>query len=185
VDQLVADLFSRMHLRTDVVAWLQTTPGLSPSRRQEALAAAQTYRENPSALNQLAWDVVKRPGRELADYRKALRYSEEACRLEPENGLWLNTLGVAHYRVGNYGKALETLRRSEPIDKAVYQGPHPADLAFLAMTQYHLGRAQEAQAGFQRLRECMKDPRWTRDAEAQGFLREAEALLAEPIPPGG
>jgi len=31
----------------------------------------------------------------------------------------------------------------------------------------------------------LKDPRWAEDAEALGFLREAEALLAEPKPPGG
>ena len=30
----------------------------------------------------------------------------------------------------------------------------------------------------------MKDPRWPQDAEAQGFLREAEALLAKPKTPG-
>jgi hypothetical protein len=53
------------------------------------------------------------------------------------------------------------------------------------MTQQHLGHAQEARTYFQRLRERMRDPRWAQDAEAQGFLREAEALLAEPATPDG
>ena len=43
-----------------------------------------------------------------------------------------------------------------------------------------MARAKEAQAEFQRLRERMKDPRWAQDAEAQGFLREVEELLAKP-----
>ena len=127
---------------------------------------------------------MKLPGGEMSGYRKALRYSEEACQLEPKNGNYLNTLGVAYYRVGNYEKALEMLLRSDQINKTQFQGSIPADLAFLAMTQQRLGHAKEAQAELQRLRERMKDPRWAKDAEAQGFLREAEALLAKPKTPG-
>jgi len=70
------------------------------------------------------------------------------------------------------------------INKAQFQRSIPADLAFLAMTQQQLGHAKEAQAELQRLRERMKDPRWAQDAEAQGFLREAEALLAISKTPG-
>jgi WD40 repeat protein/serine/threonine protein kinase len=185
VHQLVSDLFQQMGLRADVLERLRTVPAMSPSRRQAALAVAQTYPENPLTLNNLAWERVKLPGREMVDYRKALRYSEETCQLEPKNGNSLNTLGVAHYRAGNYDKALETLRRSDAINKIQYHGSLPADLAFLAMSQQHLGRAKEAQAFLQRLRLRMKDARWANDADAQGFLREAEALLAKPKTPGG
>ena len=96
----------------------------------------------------------------------------------------LNTLGVAYFRSGNYDKAIETLLRSAQINRTQLPGSHPADLAFLAMTHQHLGHAKEAQADFQRLRERMKNPRWAQDAEAQGFVREAEALLANSITPG-
>jgi len=182
--QLVAGFFRQMGLRADVLERLRTLPGMSPSRRQEAITVAQAYPENPLALNELAWDLVQLPGREMSGYRKALRYSEEACQLEPTNGVYLNTLGVAYYRVGNSEKALETLLRSNPINRTRFQGSIPSDLAFLAMTQHQLGHAKEAQAEFQRLREEMKNPRWAQDAEAQGFLREAEALLAKPKTPG-
>ncbi len=97
---------------------------------------------------------------------------------------YLNTLGVAYYRVGNYEKALDVLLRSDKINALRDKGSHPADLAFLAMTQQQLGHAKEAQAELQRLRERMKDPRSAQDAEAQGFLREAEELLAKPKTPG-
>ena len=73
------------------------------------LAVAQTYPEDPSALNNLARELVKLPGGEMSGFRKALRYSEEACQLEPENGDFLTTLGVAYYRVGNDEKALDVL----------------------------------------------------------------------------
>jgi hypothetical protein len=53
----------------------------------------------------------------------------------------------------------------------------PSGLAFLAMSQHQLGQKEQAQATLARLREVMKQPRWAKNAEAQGFLREAEAVL--------
>ncbi len=82
----------------------------------------------------------------MSGYRKALRYSEEACQLEPENGDLLSTLGVAYYRVGNYEKALDVLARSDKINALRYKGSHPLDLAFLAMAHQQLGHAKEAEA---------------------------------------
>jgi len=206
-NQMVANLFRYIPLRAEVLERLRTLPGMSPSRRQEAITVAQTYPENPEVLNYLAWELVKPdyyiagkkitferlnlrawelvklPGREIPGYRKALRYSEEACQLEPKNGNYLNTQGVAYYRLGNFEKSLEILLRSDPINKTQFKGSIPSDIAFLAMTHQQLGHAKEAQAEFQRLRERMKDPRWAQNAEAQALLHEAEALLAKPKTP--
>jgi tetratricopeptide (TPR) repeat protein len=108
-----------------------------------------------------------------------LRYSEECCRLAPEKGAYLNTLGVAYYRLANDKKAIETLMRADRLNQklAEYLGSIPADLAFLAMAQQRLGHVQEAHAHLKQLRERMKDPRWANSAEANAFLREAEMLL--------
>ena len=75
------------------------------------------------------------------------------------------------------------LSRSDKINALRDKGSHPADLAFLAMAHQQLGHAKEAEAELQLLRERMKDPRSAQDAQAQGFLREAEELLAKPKPP--
>ncbi len=179
-NQIVADLFGQMPLRADVVERLRTLSGMSPPRRQHVLAVAQTYPEDSSALNNLAGELVRLRGGEMSGYRKALRYCEEACQLEPENGDLLNTLGVAYYRVGNYEKALDVLSRSDKINALKDNGSRPTDLAFLAMAHQELGHAQEAKAKIQLLRERMKDPRFAHDADAPGFLREAEELLAKP-----
>jgi WD40 repeat protein len=183
--QLVDDLFDEKGLRADVLDWLKTAPGLSPGERQEALAVAQGYSDDPEFLHELAWDLLKDPGRGPDDYRRALRFSEVACQLERKNGTYVNALGVAYYRVGNDARALETLLRSEQINQAEREGPFPADLAFLAMARHRLGQGQQAQAVLRRLRECLKDPRHAQDAEAQGFLREAEAVLSKPTPARG
>jgi tetratricopeptide (TPR) repeat protein len=180
---MVVDLFRQMPLRADVLERLRTLPGMSPSRRQEVLAVAQTYPENSNELNELAWQLVKLPSREILGHRKALRYSEEACQLEPEDGSILNSLGVAYYRVGDYEKALDVLSRSDKINALRDNGSNPTDLAFLAMAHRQLGHAKEAAAELPLLRERMKDPRAAQVAGVHRFLREAEELLARPRPP--
>jgi WD40 repeat protein/serine/threonine protein kinase len=177
-NQRVADLFRQLGLRADVLERLRSAPALSRTQQEEALAAAQASPEPPMTLNSLAWEQLKQPGRDISDYRKAQGYADEACLLVPNDGELLNTLGVAHYRVGNYDKALAVLLRSNQIRHNQDQ----VDLAFLAMTQQHLGHEREAQAHLQRLRERMKEDE---GADAQGFLREAEALLAKPKRPDG
>ena len=196
-----------MAFGADVLERLRTMPGMSPSRRQEALDAARKCPENPWLLNALARDLVMLPGGEMSGYRKASHYIEEACQLEPKNGLSLNTLGVAYYRVGNYEKALETLLRSDQINKAQFQlasaerpsmlwpprsdeinkaqfqGSTAADLAFLAMTQQHLGHPKEAQAELQRLRERIKDPRWAQDDEARASCAKRKHCWQSPRRP--
>jgi Flp pilus assembly protein TadD len=182
-NQMVAEIFRDTPLRADVLERLRTLPGMSSPRRQEVLAVAQSYPENPSKLNELAWQLVKLPGGEMSDYRKALRYSEQACQLSPENGEMLNTLGVAYYRVGNYEKALDVLARSDKINALKHKGSIPPDLAFLVMAHQQLGHDREAQAELHHLRERMKDPHCAHVEQAPSFLREAEELLAKPKPP--
>src|SRR5206468_500746 len=117
--------------------------------------------------------LVKQPGRDLANYRAALRYIEEACALVPEDGSYLNTLGVTYYRLGDYQKALETLIRSNKIHAVRSGGSEPADLAFLAMTHHRLGNNRAAQGFLKRLKDA--SPR--EGTEALALLREAEAIL--------
>ena len=50
-NQMVADLFGQILLRADVLERLRTLPGMSLSRRQEAIAVAETYPEDSSALD--------------------------------------------------------------------------------------------------------------------------------------
>ena len=126
-------------------------------------------------MNRAAYNVVKVRDAGEDAYARALRWAESAVRLAPENGLYLNTLGVAQYRVGRYADALATLTKSEKLN-ATKDGSQPADLAFLAMTQHQLGKKDEAKATLGRLREVMKT-RWAKDPEAVGFLREAEELI--------
>ncbi len=116
-------------------------------------------------------------------YRRALRVAEVACRLAPNNGLYLNTLGVAQYRSGRYSDAVTTLMRSDQLNAQPLGGSEPADLAFLALAQHRLGQTEKARDTLRRLRETMKKPERAKNQESQGFLREAETIEQDLVFP--
>jgi hypothetical protein len=108
-----------------------------------------------------------------------MRWAETACRLEPEAGFYRNTLGVAQFRLEMYQEALASLIQSEKDNWRIGR-PHPADLAFQAMSLWRLGHKEDAGKLLARLREEMKDRVWARDPESKAFLAETEALIAGP-----
>jgi hypothetical protein len=173
----VHSLFDELLLREEVLAALRKDPMLSKTDREFALQVAETT-ENSGQLSEAAWNVVKANYYEGKDaYALPLRRAEAAVRQAPGIGDILTTLGVAQYRTRRYAEALATLTKSEKLN-ATKIGLQPADLAFLAMAQHQLGKKEEANATLARLREVMKQPRWAKDPESQGFLREAEELIA-------
>ena len=121
--------------------------------------------------------MATRTNEKPAANRLALRQAEAACHLEPDNGLYLNTWGVAQYRSCQYPEALKTLTQSDKINSAEFGGSHPADLAFLSMTHHQLGQKAQAAATLARLREVMKKPQWAANEEPENFLQEAETLV--------
>jgi len=171
---LLAGLFGKPLCSDDVIAFVKTTPTIRPEVQQKALALVKLYWEekDPDRYHQAAWDTVRRPCLSTPPYRLALRQAETACRLAPREDKYTITRGVALYRVGRYQEACATLTKAVQARESV-----PAALAFLAMAQHRLGEPRQAQETLARLRECMKRPGRAEDAEAQGFLREAEVLL--------
>src|SRR5262249_14151467 len=127
-----------------------------------------------------SWAVVREPNAATLVRERALRQAREACRLKPDDGVYLMTLGVALYRSGEYEAALEALSRSEKINTATGKVPNPIGLAFLAMAQHRLGKPEAAKQTLARLRQAANDPRWTNHPESQSFAHEAERLLQEP-----
>jgi hypothetical protein len=98
--------------------------------------------------------------------------AERACRLDSDRAKYGTALGAAHYRLGRYQEALETLKQASEEEKLV-----PANLAFQAMAQHRLARAEAARATLARLRNLIRQPPGAKDAEARDLLLEAEALI--------
>ena len=72
------------------------------------------------------------------------------------NGTFLNTLGVAQYRVGQHQDAVETLTRSDKLNAARFKISYPADIAFIAMAHHQLGHSDEAHEYLNQLRKLAK-----------------------------
>jgi WD40 repeat protein len=99
IHALVGPLFQRLLLKEDVLAQLRGDTTSGESIRATALQVAASWKEDADGLDNATRGIVRSHERSRADYNRALRWSEAACRLEPEDGDFLNTLGVAQYRL--------------------------------------------------------------------------------------
>jgi WD40 repeat protein len=132
----------------------------------------------------LAWEYVTGPEKER-DPHKALPLIRKAIKLTPEQPAYFKTLGVVHYRFGQYPEAVEWLERSlreSQGDAAAF------DLFFLAMC--HAKRGEPAKA-----KDCYdRAVRWVREnqnvinghsswsQELKNFQAEAEGVLGGTYP---
>jgi hypothetical protein len=153
-------------------------PRLPPLQVEDdlgALAGLAQKRAAGEKLNREAWPLVVRPAGKQ-DSARALKLMQEALQLVPDEPMWLNTLGVAQYRNGQYQEALATLEKS----LVAGLGESDAyDLFFLAMCHARLGDAARARDCFDRAlkwqQQATLEPRQTEELRA--FRAEAEALL--------
>lgn len=131
--------------------------------------------DDPKTLNNLAWRMIVRTSENT--YFRALQLIQKATQQEPNNPLYLNTLGVAQYRNGQYREALATLEKSLAASK----GESDAfDLFFLAMCHQHLGDPAKANDCFDRAVawfDKQKSLPAEHVEELRAFRQEAEGLL--------
>jgi WD40 repeat protein len=173
---LVEFLFARPLRKADVMNYLQSAPALSPRVRQLALVLSERYQEEiaPKKYHDAAWPVIRHPYANVLVCEIARAQMKAACERAPENAQYRVALGVAQYRLGRfqrqrYREARATLTRCAPSQ--------PTTLAFLAMTQQHLGQNEQARTTLARLRRMRKEPQWAANAEAEAFVREAERAI--------
>jgi WD40 repeat protein len=181
-EEIVEPLFNRLFLRDDVIDALRTQPASHPEIQAACLKLATWSESSADDRNEAAWSLILKAGQPAASYERGLRLARAVCRLEPDNGNFLNTLGIAQYRAGLVPEALATLMRSNALN----QGKAPEDLAFLAMAHQRLGQIAEARAMLDRLRDLMRQEKFAGRPGDQGraFLAEAEAvILYDPIFP--
>jgi serine/threonine protein kinase/WD40 repeat protein/tetratricopeptide (TPR) repeat protein len=134
--------------------------------------------KNAAAHNGLAWLRATCPHARYQDPAQAVRLAEKAVALAPQDGNIWNTLGVAHYRTGNWPAAIGALGQSMKLR----QGGNSYDWFFLAMAHWKQGDKESAQAWYARAVLWM-----TRQAaqnqELLRFRTEAADLLGVVIPP--
>ena len=174
--EIVDSLFDEVLIKDKVVARLKLETIPDEDVRQAALRLADTRGDEPIKHNIRAWRVVSIGNHDIADYQRALRMSEAACGLEPDNRSFRNTLGVAQYRVGLHEEALATLCSSGDMAICISECEEAYDMGIIAMALHKVGQLERAKTAYQKLLELIKEKKDS-DAQLTRFRREAEELI--------
>jgi tetratricopeptide (TPR) repeat protein len=176
--QVIADYSKALDLDPkNVAAW--SNRGTAYTRLHQydkAIAdlskATEVAPKYAGAWNELAWLFATCPDPWFRDTGKAVRFAQKAVELAPAKGNYWNTLGVAHYRAGDWKLAVEALNKSMGLRK----GGDSADWFFLAMSHRQLGEKEKAHKWFDRGVQWM-EKNAPQNEELRRFRGEAEQLL--------
>jgi tetratricopeptide (TPR) repeat protein len=149
-----------------------------PQARADYEMVLKLAPSNAAAVNELAWLLATCPEPKLRDPARAVELAKKAVQLAPKDGNCRNTLGVAHYRAGDWKAALAALDQSMDLR----QGGDAVDWLFLAMAYRQLDNREEARKWFDRAVQSLeknstlaKDP--AHAEELRRFRSEAEDVL--------
>jgi tetratricopeptide (TPR) repeat protein len=130
--------------------------------------------------NNLAWACVLAPDA-VTDHTRLVRLAERAVSASPRSYAYLNTLGVAQYRAGQFSQAILTLNDAVSLHRS---GGTPSDWLFLAMAHHRLGNAAEAKQWLDKATGAINEnASLAADPETRLFRREAESLINPPEKP--
>jgi serine/threonine protein kinase/tetratricopeptide (TPR) repeat protein len=125
------------------------------------------------ATNALAWALVARFEPHPGDFSRAVALAQWTVELEPQDPNCWNTLGVAHYRRGDWIAAIDALTWAADLGG----GASAFDSLFFAMSHAQRGQLEQARAYFARAVRLMEDLSTPND-ELCRFRVEAEKVLA-------
>jgi tetratricopeptide (TPR) repeat protein len=146
-------------------------------RKEDARAAYEEILKrnpgNPVIHNYIAWTLATSTYAQFRDPGRAVQLAKRAVELAPQEGGFRNTLGVAHYRAGEWQAAVAALNQSMELRK----GGDSSDWFFLAMAHWQLGDKEQARTCYDKAVQWM-DKNKPQDEELRRFRTEAAALLA-------
>jgi eukaryotic-like serine/threonine-protein kinase len=144
-DKAIADYSEAIKLKPDyfhAVSWRsQAYAGLG--QWDKAIAERTKMlelRPNSATNNKLAWLLVTCPDPKFRDAARAVELGKKAVELSPNMGEYWNTLGLAHYRAGDWAQSIADLERSVSLRN----GGDGYDWFILAMAHWQLVHKDEA-----------------------------------------
>jgi serine/threonine protein kinase/Flp pilus assembly protein TadD len=130
--------------------------------------------DNPGDVQDImAWILATCPDVRFRDPTRALKLAKEAIELNPfgGGGKW-TTLGVVHYRLGNWKEAIATLEKATQLGDPVESNAW----FFMAMAQWKRGDKEQARKWYDRAVQWM-EKNLPESEELRGFRAEAGGLL--------
>jgi tetratricopeptide (TPR) repeat protein len=125
----------------------------------------------PEYHNNGAWLLATHPDPRRRDPGRAVALARRAVELDPDEGDYWNTLGVAQYRAGDWNGAIAALEKSVAL-----QGYNSYVGFFLAMARWQRGERDAARRLYDQTVEWMKTAK-PNDKELRRFRAEAAVLL--------
>jgi WD40 repeat protein/Flp pilus assembly protein TadD len=135
------------------------------------LRVAELRPDWPEYHNNGAWLLATHPDPRRRDAGIAVALARRAVDLDPDEGDYWNTLGVAQYRAGDYPGAIQTLENAIAL-----HGRTSHDEFFLAMARWQLGEKEKARHCYNQAVQWMQRNK-PNDEELRRFRAEAGALL--------
>jgi tetratricopeptide (TPR) repeat protein len=179
LDEAIAALHESLKIRPDNaethyylgrVLSLKGNPEEARAAFQRVLTLAPN---NANAQNDVAWFWATGPVKDR-DPERAVAAAKRAVQLVPRNGNCWNTLGVAHYRNGEWQESIAALMKSVQLR----QGGDGSDFFFLAMAHWQLGEKDKARTWYDQAVAWMNKNKPSGD-ELKRFHVEATALLGQ------
>jgi serine/threonine protein kinase len=129
--------------------------------------------KNAGQLSSLAYLYATSRDPQIQDAGKAVALAKQAVELAPNEGNNWNTLGVAHYRAGDWKGAIEALAKSNEMLKGQQVS---FNALFLAMAHWRLGNSVEARKRYDQAVAWMEKNK-PQGEELRRFRAEAQSLL--------
>ncbi len=184
-DPLVASLFSNYFYAHEVVKRLEQQ-GLPKEVLEAARRLALARGDNAGRLAEETWNVVWRSDRSKDEYSQAMDRAEAAVAIEPEDRFCAVVLGGAQYRLNYLPAAHQTLKQALALDAGSVRSQIGL-FCLLGMTQFRLGRIEEAEQTVAALRKLVTE--WANSnptdkdeiASLQSLLLETSRTLGIPL----
>jgi serine/threonine protein kinase/WD40 repeat protein len=135
--------------------------------------AIPTAGDQAVPCNSQAWALVRGRNSQFRNPDRVVQLAQRAVDQAPDTANFWNTLGVAHYRAGDWKKAIAALNQSMKLAKGKLGS---FDTFFLAMAHCRLGDRDKARQFYDQAVRWMNQNKPT-DEELRDFRAEAADLL--------
>jgi len=174
---VVRALFDELVEPALVVARLSSSSDLTADVEAAARSMARSIDGESQRLESECLAALRSPDEQPAVYERALWLARLCVLRAPDDERYLRLQGMALARLGRYEEALPLLERAQ-AERTRNRRARPEVLAFLALCQHHLGRAEDAAQTLVQLRALMQISTVMGTEHALEFMREVEALIA-------